>query len=89
MMARSMSSQRVPKGLARVENDVHSTIDECIVALQHGTFVGEVDGLIEGAFGAQGLAHDAHVRIDEDKAALLHGACVNEVDGLTQNAFVA
>ena len=55
-------------------------MDEVIVALLHGTCVGDVDGLTQGAFDAQGLVHGT---IDEGKVALLHGTCVGKVYGLT------
>ena len=50
----------------------------------HGTCVGEVYGLIKGAFAAQELSQSLHAkhRIDEGKVALLHGTCAGEVYGL-------
>ena len=56
--------------------------------MSHGTYVGEVDGLTEGAFGDQLLEDVAHGTIDNGKVALLHGTCVGtcvgEVDGLCE-----
>ena len=48
------------------------------VRLLHGTYVGEVGGLAEGAFVAHGL-----------EQGLLHGTCVGEVDGLAEGEFGA
>ena len=48
----------------------------------HDTCVGEVDGLKEGAFDAQGLAQHYHMTYgtnDECKVALSNGTCVSEV----------
>ena len=43
--------------------------------------VGEVDGLIEDTFGAQGVEDDTHSSNHAGKVAFLYGTCVGEVYG--------
>ena len=62
------------------------------VALLHGTCVGEVNGLTEGALCTYGLAHRLYMtnlKLYKGNVALLHGIYVGEVDGLTECAFGA
>ena len=53
------------------------------------TYVGDVDGLTEGAFGTEMLLDDVHGTIDEGKVACLDGTCVGDVNGPTEGAIGA
>ena len=70
-------------------HDKHGKTNDSKTESSHGACVGEVDGLIEGAFDAVIHIHVAHGITDDSKVALSHGTCVGEVYGMTEGAFWA